>query len=255
MSKKSIPLSLKTIEIIKTHLATRHITHEEFAKQLKITPKTLNNWLSGRTAIEFNKLDHLVKTLGVGLEELFGDEIPQDYIFHQEAAQVSFRLYKTGVAGLLHNAYRKIGELFMMRISFVLLPRKGFFQVFEHNLKYGKNYYFEFWLISETGIEEAKFTISFTIANIIRIDYGEIVVKSDRVEIKQYYQPPNYQVSRPTECLAKVVTWFDELPHTFVVVSDQPFKIIEKGRISEGKLHHVDDIAIFWKHFFFHADT
>jgi hypothetical protein len=81
---------------------------------------------------------------------------------------------------------------------FVLLPRKGFFQVFEHNLKYGKNYYFEFWLISETGIEEAKFTISFTIANSIRIDYGEIVVKSDRVEIKQYYQPPNYQVSRPT---------------------------------------------------------
>jgi transcriptional regulator with XRE-family HTH domain len=255
MSKKSIPLSPKTVEIIKIHLAARHITHEEFANQLKITPRTLNNWLSGRTAIEFNKLDRLIKTLGVGLEELFGDEIPQDYVFHQETARVAWWLYKSGVATIFHNAYRKVAELFMKRVSFVLLPKKGFFQAFEHNIKNGKNYYFEFWLISETGIEEAKFTISFTIANIIRIDYGEIFVKPDCVEIKQYYQPPDYQVKRPTECLAKVVTWFDELSHTFVVVSDKPFKIIEKGRVSEEKLHHVEDVAIFWKHFFFHADT
>jgi hypothetical protein len=168
---------------------------------------------------------------------------------------MSNRFYKTGVANLLHNVYRKIEELFMKRISFVLLPRKGFFQIFEHDTKKGKNYYFEFWLVSETVVEEIQFTISFTIANTIRIDYGEIIVTSNAVKIKQFYQPPDYQVKRPNECLAKVVTWFDELSHTFVIVSDKPFKIIEKGRISEEKLHHVDDVAIFWKHFFFHADT
>ncbi|MEZ5672159.1 MAG: hypothetical protein R3E08_07125 [Thiotrichaceae bacterium] len=89
----------------------------------------------------------------------------------------------------------------------------------------------------------------------MRIDYGEIIVKSDIIEIKQYYQPPDYQVSRPAECLAKVATWFDELSHTFVVVSDKPFTIVEKGRVSEEKLHQSKDIAVFWKHFFFHADT
>lgn len=255
MSKKAIRLSQKTVAVIKHHLAIQNITHEAFAKQLNVTPKTLSNWLSCRTAMEFSKIDLLVKTLGIGLEDLFEDEIPQEYTFHQEAAQVSFWLYKTGVAGLLHNAYRKIGELFMKRISFVLLPKKGFFQLFEHNIKNGKNYYFEFWLISDTNIEDAKFTISFTIANIIRIDYGEIIVKSDCVEIKQYYQPPDYQVPRSTECLAKVATWFDELSHTFIVVCDKPFAIIEKGRVSEEKLRQSKDIAVFWKHFFFHADT
>ncbi len=255
MSKRAIPLSPKTVTVIKHHLASQNITHEEFAKHLKVTPKTLNNWLSGRTAIEFSKIDHLVKTLGIGLEDLFADEIPQEYTFHQEAAQVSFWLYKRGVAGLLHNAYRKIGELFMKRISFVLLPRKGFFQVFEHHTKNGKNYYFEFWLISETTADEAKFTISFTIANMIRIDYGEIIVKPDTVEIKQYYQPPDYQVARPTECLAKVATWFDELSHTFIVVGDKPFTIVEKGHVSEEKLRQSKEIAVFWKHFFFHSDS
>lgn len=255
MSKKAIPLSPKIIAVIQYHLITRQITHEEFAQQLKITPRTLNNWLSGKTAIEFNRLDHLVKTLGVGLEELFGNDIPQDYIFHQETARVAWWLYKSGVATIFHNAYRKVAELFMKRISFVLLPKKGFFQVFEHHVKHGKNYYFEFWLVSDEPVEEAHFTLSFTSANLVRIDYGEVIVKSDYVEIKQYYQPPDYQVKRPNQCLAKVVTWFDELSHTFVVVSNKPFKIIEKGRISEEKLHHVDDVAIFWKHFFFHADT
>lgn len=255
MSKKAIPLSAETLTLIKQHLAARNITQDEFAKQLQVTPKTLNNWLSGRTAMEFSKLDQLVKILGVGLEELFGDDIPEEYVFHQETARVAWWLYKTGLAHVFHNAYRKVAELFMKRVSFVLFPRKGFFQVFEHDVEKDKNYYVEFWLITDQPVEEAQFTLSFTIANLVRIDYGEIHVKSDQIEIKQFYQPPDYQVKRPTECLVKVATWFDELSHTFVVVSEIPFSIVEKGRVSEEKLQKADDIAVFWKHFFFHADT
>ncbi|MEZ5672158.1 MAG: helix-turn-helix transcriptional regulator [Thiotrichaceae bacterium] len=51
MSKKAIPLSLETLALIKQHLAARNITQDEFARQLQVTPKTLNNWLSGRTAL------------------------------------------------------------------------------------------------------------------------------------------------------------------------------------------------------------
>ncbi len=122
-------------------------------------------------------------------------------------------------------------------------------------LKKGKNYYFEFWIVLDEPIEEAKFTISFTINNLVRIDYGEIIIKLDCIEIKQYYQPPDYQVNRPAGCVAKVATWFDELPHTFIVVSDVKFKIIEKGQVSEKTLKSSNDIAVFWKHFFFHADN
>ncbi len=137
MPKKGIQLPTKSIESIKNYLTIHHITHDELAHQLKVTPKTINNWLSGRTTIEFKKLDEIVKLLGIGLEELFDGEIPQEYIFHQETAHVAWWLYKTGLANLFHKAYRKVAELFMKRVSFVLLPKKGFFQVFEHDIKEG----------------------------------------------------------------------------------------------------------------------
>jgi len=40
-----------------------------------------------------------------------------------------------------------------------------------------------------------------------------------------------------------------------VIVSDVKFKIIEKGRLSEEKVKSANDMAVFWKHFFFHADN
>lgn len=256
MPKKGTKLSAKAIESIKNHLLAQRLTQEEFAHQLSVTPKTLSNWLSGRTTIEFKKLDSIVKKLGIGLEELFEGDIPPQYVFHQETARVAWWLYKSGLAKLFHQAYWKIAELFLERVSFVLFPKKGFFQSFEHDIKKGKNYYFQFWIVPEEPITTAKFTLSFTIANLVRIDYGEIIVKPDCVELKAYYQPPDYQVNRPetTLVIAKVATWFDELSHTFVVVSDIKFKIIEKGRVSEEELKLANDIAVFWKHFFFHPD-
>lgn len=50
--------------------------------------------MSGKTTIEFKKLDEIVKLLGIGLENLFDGEIPQKYIFHQKTAHVAWWLYK-----------------------------------------------------------------------------------------------------------------------------------------------------------------
>ena len=96
--------------------------------------------------------------------------------------------------------------------------------------------------------------MSFTIANLVRIDYGEIIIKPDCIEIKQYYQPSDYQINKDVHNIIKVATWFDELSHTFIVVGNVKFKIIEKGRVSEEKLKSTNDMAVFWKHFFFHAE-
>lgn len=257
MSKKRVQLSTQTIKVIKNCLKEREITQEELALKLMVTPRTLTNWLSGKNPVDFDKLDRIVRIIGIGLEDLFGDDIPQEYVFHQETARVAWWLYKTGVANLFQRTYRKVAELFRKRISFVLVPKKGFFQIVEHDANKEKNYYFQFWIITDEKIETAKFTLSFTIADLLRIDYGEIIVGKEIVDLKAYYQPPDFQVKRPERaiCLVKIATWFDEMSHTFIVVSDIKFKIVEKGRISEKELRNSEDIAVFWKHFFFHADT
>lgn len=257
MPKKGIQLSARSIGIIREYLKIQEITQEDFAEKLQVTPKTLSNWFTGKSTVDTDKLDIILKTLGIGVEDLLGEDIPQEYIFHEETMRAVWQVYKMGLAATGHRAYRKIAELFKEHVSFVMFPRKGFFQMFEHNVKKGKNFYFQFWIVPEEAVDEAKFTLSFTVGNLIRINYGEVLVKKTAVEIKQYYQPPNYEVKRPEKevCLAKVVTWFDEMSHTFVVVSDVKFKIVEKGRISEEKLKNSEDIAVFWKHFFFHADT
>jgi len=252
MPKKGIQLSAQTVEIIKDYLREHEITQEEFAEKLEVTPRTLSNWLSAKNAVDFDKLDVIAKTLGIGLEDLFGD-IPQDYVFHHETARAAWWLYRTGLAGLFQRTYKKVAELFRERVSFVLVPKRGYFQTFEHDISRGKNYYFQFWLVSEEDIAEAKFTISFTIANLVRIDYGEIIVRKEDVVLKAYYQPPDFYVERPAKevCLAKVATWFDEMSHTFVVVSNVKFK----GRTSEEELRKSEDVLVFWKHFFFHQDV
>jgi len=172
------------------------------------------------------------------------------------------QISKCGIAAAVGKAYVKLVKLFHEQISFVKFPEKGFFQTFEHDVKKGQNYYFQFWITTEEKIEEAQFILSFTITNpcnshyAIRTSYGEVIVKPDGVEIKQYFQPSDYEVQRPDRqlCLAKVATWFDKVPHTFVVTSKIKFKIVQKGRISEEELKKSSDIAVFWKHFFFHCD-
>jgi len=263
MPKGGIKLTETAIETIQSHLKNNKMTQEQFAKNLKVTPRTMTNWLSGSSKIDYDKLHNLTKVLGVGIEDLLGTDLknlsadPDQYTFHYETHRAIYLAYKTGLARNAQKFYRKISNLFSKNISFLLIPRKGFFQSFEHDAEKKKNYYFQFWIQSEEEVTEAKFTISYTLGGVIRINYGEIIIKSDRVEIVQYYQPPNFYVRRPTKdvCTAKVATWLDEMSHTFVVASDTTkFKIVEKGEISEEEIKEAGDIAYFPKHFFFHQD-
>lgn len=262
MPKKGVCLPPHAVDVINDYLRVHGITRETFAEELKVTPRTLRNWLNGESTVDHNKLNQIVAKMGIGVEDLLGENIPPEYVFHEETMRAVWKVYKDGLAAIGHRIYRKIAELFREHVSFVILPKRGFFQMFSHDVKKGKNYYFQFWIVTDVEVDTAKFIISFTISNLkgvdlIRINYGEILVNKTTIGIKQYYQPPNYEVKRPpTEvCVAKVVTWFDEMSHTFVVTGDVKFKIVEKGRISEEELKDATDIAVFWRHFFFHADT
>jgi len=142
--------------------------------------------------------------------------------------------------------------LFRNHITFLKYPKDGYFKTFKHDIQKGQNYYFEFQIKLMEEIEEAKFVVSFTVNNQIRINYGEVRLEHDKVDIIQYFQPPDYSVKRAGKNTIRVATWFDELPHTFVINSQIPFEIEEKGKISEYELNQANDIAVFWKHFFFH---
>lgn len=254
MPRKGIKLPDKTVQIIKSHLKKHRLTQAKFAEQLAVSPKTLNNWLSGRNTIDQKDINKILEMLGVGLEDFFAGDIPKEYVFHEEIGSVIWRIYKSGLAILGCRVYKRIAELFKTHINFVIPPKKGFFQTVKQDSKSKKDYYFQFYIIPEEKVNTARFVISFTLADVVRIDYGEFTVKQDIIEVIQYYQPPNYQVKRPTGNInaIKVATWFDELPHTFTVVSDIRFKIEKKGEISEETLQSAEDIVIFWKHFFFH---
>jgi transcriptional regulator with XRE-family HTH domain len=258
MPKKGVFLPPKAVHSIKTYLAEHQLTQEAFAtKTLKVSVKTFNNWLAGRSAVDSVKLELIIKELGIGIEDFFGEQIPEEYRTSDDVFPTLRLVYETGVALSVRNAYHKVAKLFWKQISFNKFPKTGYFQVFEHDVFKGKNYYCQVWLIPEEPVEEVTFTFSFTIFNLLRITYGEVILKKDCVEIKQYYQPPNYAVSKPkgNELIIKAATWFDEANHTFIVSSPVKFRLENKGRVSEMQLKHADnDIAVFWKHFFFHTE-
>jgi hypothetical protein len=258
MPKKGIYLPPRAVEAIKTHIEQRGIVYETFAKKtLKVSVRTLHNWLASKNAIDQEKLDLLIKELGIGVEDLFGEQLPEEYRARDDMFPTLRLMYETGVALTVKNAYSNVAKLFWQHISFNKFPKTGYFKTFEHDISKRKNYYCQIWLIPEEEVEEITFTFSFTIFNILRITYGEVILKKDCVELKQYYQPPNYIiVERPSikKPLVKAATWFDEANHTFIISSNVKFKLENKGYISEMDLRHTDDVAVFWKHFFFHPD-
>lgn len=143
----------------------------------------MRNYLAGKTAIDNNKLEIIIKTLGIGVEDLLSEEIPEHYKFKYSVVDAVFLVWRDGVAAVGEKAYAKIVELFKDRVSFTRLPRTGYFQTFEHNPRCGKNYYREIWLTPEQEVE-VKFIFNF------RINYGKTILKQDTIKVVQYYQPP-----------------------------------------------------------------
>lgn len=56
--------------LIGAYLATSHTTKKELAKQLNVTPETLNNKLTGRTALTINEARMIAEVIGKPLDEV-----------------------------------------------------------------------------------------------------------------------------------------------------------------------------------------
>jgi len=251
MPKVGVFLTPEASKKIKRYLKQNNLSQEEFAENLKVSSKTLRNWLSGKHSVDLEALDIIIYKLGIGVNDLLGDVDCDRYNYTAGVVSTIREIYQNNVAVYVERSYRKIFDLFQSHITFLRFPQHGYFRTFEHDAKKGKNYYFEFYIKLKEEIETAEFVMSFSVYK-VRINYGELHIDHDRVDVVQYFQPPNYSVKRASKNIIRVVTWFDEVPHTFVVNSKIPFEIEEKGKISEYELKRADDIAVFWKHFFFH---
>ncbi|RKZ77517.1 MAG: hypothetical protein DRR16_29480 [Candidatus Parabeggiatoa sp. nov. 3] len=250
MPKKGVSLTPEASQKIKNYLKQNNLSQEEFAEDvLKVSPKTFRNWLSGKHSVDFEALNIIIEKLGIGVNDLLGDV--DKYNCTTGVVSTIREIYQNNVAVYVEKSYRKIFDLFRNHITFLKYPKDGYFKTFKHDIQKGQNYYFEFQIKLMEEIEEAKFVVSFTVNNQIRINYGEVRLEHDKVDIIQYFQPPDYSVKRAGKNTIRVATWFDELPHTFVINSQIPFEIEEKGKISEYELNQANDIAVFWKHFFF----
>jgi len=259
MPKKGVFLTLEASKKIKSYLKQNNLSQEEFAEGiLDVSSKTLRNWLGGKNSVDLDALDIIIDKLGIGINDLLGDMDCDKYNCTTGVASTVREIYSNHVAIYIEQSYRRITGLFNDHISFLKFPKHGYFKTFEHDPNNSKNFYFEFHIKLEEEIEEVKFTIGFTISK-IRIDYGEINIGRDKIDIVQFFQPPNYSVKRIDKKVVRVVTYLDETPHIFIVSSDVPFELEKKGKISEEDLDlpnllngQASDIVVFLRHFFFH---
>jgi len=82
MPKTGILLPAKSSNIISDSLKEKHLSQDDFAEILGVTPKTLYNWLTGKHAIDLDKLQLIVLQIGIGIEDfLDGQEVPKEYYF------------------------------------------------------------------------------------------------------------------------------------------------------------------------------
>jgi transcriptional regulator with XRE-family HTH domain len=242
MPKKGIFLTTEAAKRIKGYLKKNNYSQEKFAEEiLEISSKTFRNWLSGKHSVDFNALELILEELGIGIYDLLGDVDCDKYNYSTGVVSTIREIYQNNVAIYVENSYRKIVDLFQNHLTFLKFPKHGYFRTFKHEPEKGQNYYFEFHIKLMEEIEEAKFVISFTVDK-IRINYGELHLNHDRVDVVQYFQPPNYSVKMASKNIIRVATWFDEVPHTFVINSQIPFEIEEKGKISECELKLTNDI-------------
>lgn len=249
MPKKGIFLPPQAINAIKTYLDEHNLTREEFAENMGVASRTVTNWLSGKTSVDNEKLELIIKILGIGVQELLGN-VPEEYNVRSDFPSI-FRvvLNNTQLVTKLIRIYKNAVMLFFKYVTLNKYPETGFFDTFYHDENKGKNYYSEIWILSNEPIDKAKFVISFTLAERIRVDYGEIQVEKDRVTAYQYYQDFPDVSQRPTEhnCIAKFTTWFGEESCLFIVRSNIKFRVEVKGKIPDHEICQANDIAAFWK--------
>lgn len=265
MPKSGTPLSEYAVRVIKEQLSDRGISQAAFARDwLYKEPRTFRNWLSRKTGVSNEEIEAIAKALGIGIEDLLGEsKVPNSFHFYFDVIGAVEQVVKRGLSKG-GEAYTNVTRLFNERVCFTKLPLKGYFRAFEHKAEGKKvNHYYHVKLspIDESPREKVRFVFSFTVSgfhrNLLRIEYGEVILRPDKVEIVQYYQTPNFELERSPEdpWEVTVATWFDKLPHTFIVTSDVPFDLSELGKISEEELQRRRaEIACLPKHFFFHPD-
>lgn len=241
---KSITLNQEAADKIKKLIRDINTTQEEFAYNLGVSSRTLQNWLAQKTSIPIDKLDIIQKELCVSIEGLFG-VIPAPYRNKKiTALQTMAKLVNPSFFKRAITHYKRYVDWVHERMHSNPYPTTGFFHIFEktHNSKTPHEYYNRVSAFISSNVNETKFTIGYVVPiDRMRIDYGYMVLKENKIEVTRvfvgnsitsYIHLDDYHVNEGFRRI-DIITWVSEEHSIFVIGNEfTNFSIKNHGMVS-----------------------
>ncbi len=240
---------------IKDVLKKRGISQEVFAPEyLEVSDRTLRNWLSGTTRIDEHNLEKLLMHIGIGVEDVFGNELPGVYRDKSTLSRLiaNFRrLVLEGDIAEVIKKYKGYLESLAEHVSFHRIPERGPFFTFVHDETHAHRYA-HIEVVLPEGVENATLSLSFQFLKVVRVTIGHIVVNQDSVTATPFFQKYPHTVERDKNNpeVIHFAMWFASDPTVFFVESlnDCVFEARLSEMLTEQEYAQKErEIAVFWK--------
>jgi len=266
---KKIKLTKHASQTIKERLKKDGITQEDFAEDyLKVTYRTLQNYLSRKTAIPFVKIDIIQDFFCMNIVDIFG-EIPREYkntttnIFNIIKLLFQVNIFNSKIQkqpNATKKGFSHYGEKLSKQLHIHPYPIDQPFRILKCNTEIEKNYYCNISIFPEC--EEIPIGTVFSIGYIapsspvrIRFDYGTIIIKEKSFAVDEvftsvfsrYETPINFENFEKNKCLLRFATWIGEENINFVIRSSGGNFSIKTENFSEEEIYQQESrgMAIF----------
>ena len=211
--------------MIRMQLQQRGLSQEEIAERLGVSDRTVRNWLSRKSAILPQSLELLLAHVGVGVQDVFGEDLPEEYRaksklgLGQLVANIT-ELVKNGEVKNMVAMYKSSVEAMARHVSFHKIPPKGPFVMIEHDGRV-KNKYARVTVKTQEYRDNARFILSFQYFKLVRVDIGEIVITPTSVTARPFFQKYPHEVARNPQDDGAIdfAFWFGEEGCLFFVES------------------------------------
>jgi transcriptional regulator with XRE-family HTH domain len=228
MSRRENPVRLLG-DRVRAEAKRQGLTSMQLARELKVTPRTLSNWLRGSNGCTVEKVESLARLLGVGTLDI-AKGMPSDYD-SLECSEITFveRVRLVGLSKVALNLLNESSKFlsYLPHVSPLTWPREGFVQPFRHDGN-KTNYYAEIQIIPEAiaSGRRTEFILSFILAK-ARFDYGRVTLHKGQVLATPTFPSsilPNRAIL-DSGGRARVWTWFGMEPCDFLIRSHHRFEI------------------------------
>lgn len=251
MPKQGFILPTEGVDRIRSRLRELGLSQEVIANELKVDERTVRNWLANKTILPEN-LEMLLARLGIGVEEVFGDQLPDQYREQKTLSRLIHNIremIRNGEIQRLIEIYRPFVEALFQHVSFFKIPPRGPFVMLEHDGTHTKRY--AHVVVKTTEYQEcARYILSFQFYQIARVNIGEIIVDQEQVTAHPFFQKYSHTIARKSGKEIHFAMWFDLAPCLFFVEATDGkwFEARVKNILDEKAMSQKEnEIAVFWK--------